>query len=254
MPTAATGLISTHRGGETPVSGLASWLARRRLTVFVVLGIAAYALAMLAAMPASVFLKNRPWRTGVAGTVWNGEVGVAGGSKLEWHWAPLRSLTSLAFAADWKATGPDTDMGGRGLIRFGRTVLDDVSGSAHASILTALQPNLPFTCDLVMQLQFARIAIGGSGQAIDGRLTTDPGTCMPKSGGVATSVPSLLLTAEKIGTATRIRIAPAAQRRQTLIDATLSEDGRLSIRMTPEGARLLPFTGMPGGTTVEGLL
>lgn len=254
MPAAATGLISTHRGGETPVSGLASWSARRRLTVFVVLGIAAYALAMLATMPASVFLKNRPWRTGVAGTVWNGEVGVAGGSKFEWSWAPLRSLTSLAFAADWKATGPDTDMGGRGLMRFGRTMLDDVSGSAHGSLLRALQPNLPFTCDLVMQLQFAKIAIGGSGQAIDGKLTTDPGTCTAKNGGTPIAVPALLLTAEKTGNATRIRITPATQRRQTLVDATLGEDGKLSFRMTPDGARILPFTGMPAGATIEGSL
>ncbi|WP_447724153.1 hypothetical protein [Sphingomonas koreensis] len=233
---------------------MASWSARRRLTVFVVLGIAAYALAMLATMPASVFLKNRPWRTGVAGTVWNGEVGIAGGTQFEWNWAPLRSLTSFAFAADWKATGPDTDMGGHGLMRFGRTVLDDVSGSAHSSVLQALQPNLPFTCDLVMQLQFAKIAIGGSDQAIDGKLTTEPGTCTPKGGGAPTAVPSLLFTAEKIGTATRIRITPAAQRRQMLMDATLGEDGALSFRMTPDGARILPFTGMPGGATIGGAL
>lgn len=254
MPAATTGLISTSRGDASLASGLASWSARRRLTVFVVLGIAAYALAMLATMPASVFLKNRPWRTGVAGTVWNGEVGVAGGSKFEWNWAPLRSLTSLAFAADWKATGPDTDMGGRGLVRFGRTVLDDVSGSAHSSILQALRPDLPFACDLVMQLEFAKIAIGGAGQAIDGKLTTDPGTCTPKAGGAPITVPSLLLTAEKIGAATRIRIAPATQRRQTLVDATLSEDGKLSVRMTADGARILPFTGLPAGATIEGLL
>ena len=222
--------------------------------MFVLLGIAAYALAMVATMPAGVALGNRSWRTGIAGTVWNGEVGVAGGSKVEWNWAPLRSLTSLAFAADWKATGPDTDMGGRGLMRFGRTVLDQVSGSGHASLLDALQPNLPFTCDLVMQTQFDRIAIGGSGQMIDGKLTTDPGTCSPKAGGAPVPVPSLLLTAEKIGTTTRIRIAPAQQRRQTLVDATLSEDGALSLRLTPDGARVLPFVGLPAGAAIAGQL
>ncbi len=230
------------------------WSARRRLTVFVLLGIAAYALAMIATMPAGVFLKNRPWRTGIAGTVWNGEVGVAGGSAIRWNWAPLRSLTSLAFAADWKATGPDTDLGGRGLMRFGRTVLDQVSGSAHTALLQALQPDLPFTCDLVMQMDFARIAVGGSDQMIDGKLTTDPGTCTPKSGGAAVPVPALWLSAEKIGTQTRIRIAPATMRRQILIDATLSESGALSVRMTPEGARVLPFVGMPAGATIAGAL
>ena len=218
------------------------------------LGIAAYVLAMLATMPASVFLQNKPWRTGIAGTVWNGEVGVAGGSKFEWEWAPLRSLTSLAFAADWKASGPDTDMGGRGLVRFGRTVLDSVSGSAHASLLQALQPNLPFTCDLVMQVEFERIAVGGSNQGIDGRLNTAAGTCTPKGGGAPVPVPPLLLTAEKIGTDTRIRVTPMAQRRQTLIDATLSEDGTLSLTLTQDGARVLPFAGLPAGATIKGEL
>lgn len=222
--------------------------------MFVLLGIAAYALAMIATMPAGVAFSNRPWRTGIAGTIWNGEVGVAGGTKVEWNWAPLRSLTSLGFAADWKATGPDTDMGGRGLMRFNRTVLDSVSGSAHASLLDALQPNLPFTCDLVMQTEFPRIAIGGSDQMIEGKLTTDPGTCTPKVGGMPVPVPALLLTAEKIGTTTRIRVAPAAQRRQTLIDATLSDEGALSLRLTPDGARILPFIGLPAGAAIAGQL
>lgn len=222
--------------------------------MFVILGIVAYALAMVATMPAGVAFSNRPWRTGIAGTIWNGEVGISGGTKIEWDWAPLRSLTSFGFAADWKATGPDTDLGGRGLIRFGRTVLDSVSGSAHASLLTAIQPNLPFTCDLVMQTEFPRIAIGGSGQMIDGKLTTDPGTCTPKGGGAAVPVPALLLTAEKIGTTTRIRIAPATQRRQTLLDATLSEEGELSLTLTADGARVLPFIGLPAGASIAGEL
>jgi hypothetical protein len=254
MPAATTGLIAAASGGPAPVFERASWSARRRLTVFVLLGIAAYALAMVASMPAGVAFSNRPWRTGIAGTIWNGEVGVAGGSKVEWNWAPLRSLTSLAFAADWKASGPDTDMGGRGLVRFGRTVLEQVSGSAHASLLQALQPNLPFTCDMVMQTQFDRIAIGGSDQMVEGKLTTDPGTCTAKASGTAVPVPALLLTAEKIGTTTRIRIAPSEQRRQTLIDATLSDDGLLSLRLTADGARLLPFIGMPAGASIGGQL
>lgn len=222
--------------------------------MFVVLGIVAYALAMVATMPAGVAFSNRPWRTGIAGTVWNGEVGIAGGSKVEWNWAPLRSLTSFAFAADWKATGPDTDLGGRGLVRFGRTVLDKVSGSAHASLLQALQPNLPFTCDLVTQSEFERIAIGGSDQMIQGKLTSDPGTCTPKGGGAPVPVPALLLTAEKIGTTTRIRIAPATQRLQTLVEATLTEDGNLTLRMTGDGARVLPFIGMPAGASISGTI
>jgi hypothetical protein len=228
-------------------------VARRRIILFAVVGIAAYALAMLATMPASVIFKSRPWRTGVAGTVWNGEVGVAGGSKFEWRMAPLRSLTSLAFAADWKASGPDTDMGGQMLRHLGgRTVLDHVSGAADASLLQALQPNLPFTCDLVMQVEMARIAIGGGEQMLDGTVTTDPGTCSPRGGGPATAVPALIFTAEHVGNTTRLRIAPMTQRRKILVDATLAEDGAIDIGLTADGAAMLPFLGLPAAMRVQG--
>jgi hypothetical protein len=228
-------------------------VARRRIIVFAVLGIASYALAMLVTLPASVVVKSVPWRTGVAGTIWNGEAGIAGGSKLEWHMAPLRSLVSLAYAADWKATGPNTDLGGQMLVHpGGRTVLDKVSGAADASLLRAIQPNLPFTCDLTMQVQMERIAIGGGTQMLDGNLTTDPGSCRPKGAGAASALPALFLTAEHIGNRTMIRLAPMAQRRKILFTAELSEDGTIDMGMTPEGAAMMPFVGLPGGARIQG--
>lgn len=227
-------------------------VARRRIILFVVLGIAAYLLAMLATIPASAIVKNQPWRTGVAGTLWNGEVGVAGGSKLEWQMAPLRSLTSLAFAADFKGSGPDTDLGGRMLMHpGGRVVLDNVSGSAHASLLQAFQPNLPFTCDMAMQVEIKRIAISGGSRMMDGTLTTDPGTCRTKNGVAASAVPALILTAEHIGNTTRVRLAPMTQRRKILLDATLSESGALDLSVTPDGAAMLPFLGVPPGVRIQ---
>ena len=228
-------------------------VARRRIIVFAVLGIASYVLAMLVTLPASVIVKNRPWRTGVAGTVWHGEVGVAGGSKLEWHMAPLRSLVSLGFAADWKATGPNTDLGGQMLVHLGgRTVLDKVSGSADASLLQAIQPNLPFTCDLTMQVQMDKIAIGGGTQLLHGNLTTDAGSCRPKGAGAASALPPLILTAEHVGNRTLLRLAPMTQRRRVLLDATLSEDGAIDLGLTPDGAAVLPFVGLPGGARIQG--
>lgn len=227
-------------------------MARRRLIVFVVLGIASYVLAMLVTMPASVVLKNRPWRTGVAGTVWNGEVGVAGGAKFEWRMAPLRSLASLAYAADWKASGPNTDMGGQLIAHLGgRMVLDHVSGAADASLLRALLPKLPFTCDLTMQVAMDRIAIGGGARSLEGRIATDPGACRPKTAGAASAVPALLVTAEQIGARTTIRVAPLTQRLKTLLTAILSEDGTIDVTMTPDGAAVLPFVGLPGGARVQ---
>lgn len=219
--------------------------------MFAGLGIASYLIGMIATMPASVLIRNQPWRTGVSGTVWDGEVGIAGGSVLSWEWAPLRSLTSLGFAVDWHATGANSDIGGRALIRPGRTVVDKVSGSADATLLRLAAPNLPFTCAMTMQVELPRMALGGGNQQIEGEVATDAGSCAPIEGAaVASPVPPLRLTAQPIGNETRIRVTPMAQQRQELVTATLAEDGGFNVTMTPEGAVMLPFAGIPGGASI----
>jgi hypothetical protein len=226
---------------------------RRTITRFALLGIVAYAVAMVATMPASVVLNNRPWRTGVAGTVWNGEVGVAGGSVVAWRWAPLRSLTSLGFAVDWTAKGPDTDLGGQAILRSGSVRLDNVSGSADASLLAALAPGLPFRCDVTMQLDLPRVKLGGDGQMVEGMGTIDPGICFTDTAnGPAAPTPAMAFTAQHVGTESRIRLTPIGQRRRTLLDATLTEDGGYRLTLTQDGATLLSFTGLPAGTAIEG--
>ncbi len=233
-------------------SDIAATAARRRLIAFGTFGIAAYAVAMIATIPASAIVSGGAWRTGVGGTVWNGEVGLAGGSKLEWHWAPLRSLVNLAFAVDWTATGDATNLGGRALIGPSSTTVDAMSGSADGTLLQAIQPDLPFVCDMAMQLDFPRAKVGGSGQKVSGQLLTDPGTCRPKRGGVATAVPALVLTSQAIGTQSRMTLSPATQRRRALMTIVLSEDGTVDLSLTPDGARVLPFVGLPPGGSIRG--
>lgn len=227
-------------------------VARRRIIAFAVLGIASYAAAMIATIPASVVFKNHPWRTGVAGSIWHGEVGVAGGTTLRWDWAPLRSLTSLAFAADWRATGSDTDLRGRALAGWTSMTLDKVSGSANASLLQAIQPDLPFTCGMTSQVEFEKIVVGGSSRMMLGKATTDPGSCRPKGAGAATALPALILIAEHVGRRTQIRLAPLTQRRKTLVSAMLDEDGTLDLTVTPDGAEMMPFLGVPPGARIQG--
>jgi len=86
----------------------------------------------------------------------------------------------------------------------------------------------------------------------DGKVTTDPGSCRAKNGGAPVAVPALLITAEHVGDKTTIRVAPSARRLQTLMTAVLSEDGALDISMTPDGAAILPFVGLPGGARIQG--
>jgi hypothetical protein len=254
-PLIRRGLIAeaSTRPDDTPhASDIARLGARRRLILFTAIGIAAYVVAMIATIPAGAIVKRGDWRTGVGGTIWHGEVGLAGGSRLEWEWAPLRSLINLAFAVDWRATGTDTNLGGRALIGPSSTTIDAMSGSADGTLLAAIQPDLPFTCDLPLQLEFPRARLGGSGQMVEGTLTSDAGSCAPKRGGTPTAVPPLILTAEHVGTESRLRLAPATQRRRTLMTITLTEDGTVNVGMTPEGAAALPFVGLPPGGSIKG--
>ena len=225
--------------------------ARRRLILFGSIGIAAYAIAMLATMPASVLISNRPWRTGVAGTVWSGEVGVAGGSIVRWTFAPLRSLTSFGFAVDWRASGENTDLGGQALLRPGGVRLDNVSGTADGAMLAALLPEAGFACDLTMQVRFPHLAFGPGHGLVDGEATIDPGACRKTPDGAPVPTPAMILTAEHLGTESRIRLSPIGQRRRTLIDATVGEDGGYKVTLTPDGAAALPFTGLPPGVGIE---
>jgi len=206
---------------------------------------------MVATIPASAVFKNRPWRSGVSGTIWNGEVGVAGGSTAQWTWSPLRSLLGLGFAADWKLTGPDTELGGRVIAHPGSTTFDKVSGSANAGLLSVLKPNMPFSCDMTAQVDMPRAVTGGDDQMIQARILSDPGSCGARGLAARAQVPSLLFSAEKVGDVTRIRLAPATQRMTTLMSGTLSEAGDLELNMTPEGARMLPFLPLPPGTPMR---
>lgn len=253
-PLIRRGLIAeaSERPDDSPrTSDIAQAGARRRLTAFIALGIAAYAVAMIATIPASAVIGSGAWRTGVGGTVWNGEVGLAGGSRLEWRWAPLRSLVNLAFAADWRAEGSDTNLGGRALIGPRTTTIDALSGSADGTLLQAVAPDLPFTCDMRMQLDVPKARIGGSSQMVQGRMLSELGTCTPKPRGAPTTVPPLILSAEHIGAQSRITLAPTTQRRQTLLTMVLGEDGSVEATLTPEGAKVLPFVGLPPGGSIR---
>ncbi len=206
---------------------------------------------MIATLPASLIVRNADWRSGVGGTIWNGEVGVAGGSRVAWRFAPLRSLTSLGFAVDWTATGDNTDLGGQALATSGGVRLDRVSGSADASLLEAVQPPLPFTCDAVLQVDLPRLSTIPGAAMAEGRVAIDPGNCAPRPAGPATATPAMLLTAEPVGRETRIRLVPEGQRRRTLVDGRLLDTGTLRLTMTGDGAAALPFAGIPAGAGIE---
>ncbi|PTQ09855.1 hypothetical protein CLG96_11845 [Sphingomonas oleivorans] len=175
-----------------------------------------------------------------------------GGARLGWRWAPLRSIARLGFALDWQTTGPGSDVAGQALIRADGVLLEQVSGQASGALLAAIAPDLPFSCDMPLNIDLRRAAIGGKAQGFTGQILSDAGTCGLKAGGVATAVaPLVAIAAQGPDQGSELTLAPQGQRRRKLIEGSVSPEGHLRLRVTADGAEALPFASTPGGLVLE---
>jgi len=221
----------------------------RRFIAFGALGAAAYLAALAATIPAAAIWAGPP-AAGVSGTLWRGTAAFAGGHRLHWSWAPLRSLTGLGFAADVGVTGPGTALTGRALIRPGQRVVTALKGRADGTLLAAFVPAMPFVCVVPARVDLDRLALGRRRYAMVGEVSTGAGTCQPATG-PATAVPGLRIAAGPAPGGTRATIVPRVSQRPPLAAIGLSESGRLTARITRAGAAALPFLAPPGGGTIE---
>lgn len=214
---------------------------QRRTLTLLAIGLATYTAALIALLPARFVIAPTDDRWMLAGTVWRGEAVLAGSHRLEWRFAPVRSLAALGFAADWRMTGQGTDLTGTATVGSRETRLEGVSGQADGGLLAALEPSLPFTCDVTMQVDLADLAIGGTSQRATGTIRTDPGRCTAKGiASASTALPRLTATMRRAGDLSDGFVAPAANR-QKLVTISLSKRGRLVVAVTPAGGALLPF-------------
>ena len=226
---------------------------RRRILLFVGIGAGAYLLALLATIPARLAVPGDvPALGAVSGTVWHGEAALPGGDRLTWRFAPLRTLASLAFAADIAVTGAQTDLAGRIALTPSAVRLDSIAGRAGGTLLRAAFPDLPFTCELGLQVDVPSLTIGTATPQVAGEIRSTPGACTPRTGGAAVPVPALLATARPAGPrSTALTVTPLTERRRTLARTVFTADGRVAITIRPAGAALFPFASPPGGMSLE---
>lgn len=209
-------------------------------------------LSLLAATPARLFVPPSPGIAAVGGTIWHGEAALVGGNRLEWRWAPLRSIAGFGFAVDWRVTGAATDLGGRALLRRDGVRLDLVSGRADGSLIAAIAPDLPIRCDLMIQADLPLLVIGSADQQVEGMLRSEPGTCA--SGGAIAPLPPMVAASRgSRGGRSALRLVAAGQPGRLLAELVLRKEGAMDLRVTPAGAALLPFVLPPGGTRIRTL-
>src|SRR4051812_8108290 len=75
----------------------------RRTLIFAGIGAGIYVLSLIATIPAQLAVPLAD----ASGTIWHGSAPLGATNRIEWRWAPLRSLARLGFAADFIAEGPE---------------------------------------------------------------------------------------------------------------------------------------------------
>lgn len=232
-----------------PVALAQSPLARspldRRNMAFILIGLLAYVIGLIALIPASAIVAGSD-RLKVGGTMWRGEAVLGSAIHIDWTFAPLTTLTHLGYSADWHMRGGATDLAGKATRGSGGVLrLDDVSGQADGALLDALAPRLPIACTVLADVAIDTITIGGSAQRAEGRLRTSPAKCATRTGlGPALELPALSgeVTPTAIGSSGALM---TALRREDLVEVRWSRNGAISVWPTPMAVRLAPvLSGM----------
>lgn len=213
---------------------------RRRTAIFVGCAAIAYVIGLIATIPAAAVLDESD-RLAVGGTIWNGEAVLASTIRVEWSFAPLTTLSRLAFSADWRITGGGTDLAGMISQRGDVMTLHDAAGQIDGSLLNALFPGLPLTCSFTGTARIDNLRLGGDDQAAQANFVTGPVTCAAKA---MAALPVQLppLTADVVASDEASAGAlMTEQSKEHLVEMRLDRDGMLSIWPTPMAVERLPL-------------
>jgi hypothetical protein len=197
---------------------------------------------LVATLPAHFVVDWGP-RWQMSGTVWSGESVLDGAYRLTWRQAPLRSLAAFAFAADVRIDGAGTDIAGSLITRGKRLRFDGLSGRGDGALLAALDPSLPFHCDVNLEVDLPRLILDGAQSSAVGDVRAGSGSCVAPGATTSVVVAPLLASIRTNPDGTTIgQLAPVGQARFHLAEGSIA-NGRLTVALTPAGQSAFPFIG-----------
>lgn len=226
------------RSGAFQFERLAVRVTRWRV-ILVGIGAAAYALGLVAMLPAEVVT---PDDRDAVGTVWRGQVGLPGGFVAGWVTLPLQSVARFGLAERVRVAGPQTALEGQATLRPGSVIIRDLEGVASARLLSAVAPGLPFTCDADLRVAVAELAIQG-GPAGEGAIRSGPGACLA-GGGATSPLPGLTGTFGADDQATTLTLTRDGSA-DALARARVAPNGAVSLAVEPGGVGVLPGITAP---------
>ncbi len=225
---------------QTPLLVLVRRVRTWRLAI---LGLASFALSLIATAPARLVVSpagegGRP----AVGAIWQGEAAIGDQTVVSWRVRPLRSLMNLAVAADVVFRGGGTDMTSQAVWRPGRVEMSDVAGVAGPGLVNTLIRDLPVRCDLGFVVDLDRVVLAGRRSSVEGALRSGPGACTTGTGPDAApvAVPAMEGRALTEAGETSAWLTPAGRPGGArLVQMTIDRSGVLKATVLPAGARIL---------------
>jgi Type II secretion system (T2SS), protein N len=212
-------------------------------SLVLILGLGAFAVALVAAMPvrfavdvAGVTLPL----TGMSGTVWHGQGQLDGGHTVTWDTQVLQSVLAMALVADVRVTGPDTALNGRVSLTPSQVAAGPVTGQAGWPLLAAVMPGLQIACDGVADVRMD-VMILTVPRSATAQVTVAEGFC-DRVDGTITRVPVPALVAD-IATVEDGVEAVVTSKATPLVTARITNDDRAKVTIHAAGAAMVP--GMP---------
>lgn len=228
-----------NRAGAFQFERLMVKVTRWRV-ILVGVGVGAYALGLIAMLPAEVVT---PDGSDVVGTVWNGEMALEGGFAVAWQAQSLASITNLSLAEGLRVMGPQTELNGQALVRPGRVLIRNMEGLASARLITALTPSMPFVCDADMRVAIAALALKGQ-PAGAGEFRISPGDCTPVGGGAPSPLPALTGTLSADAQATVLTLTREGSA-DALARVRVTPTNALTLQVEPAGVGIVPGVSAP---------
>lgn len=226
--------------------------SRKALIGLGLLGAAAFAITLLATLPASLVASSiKPGTVSVSGTAWSGEALLRDGDLVTWQIDPVGSILSLSAKADVAVTGETTDLTAKLTTGPGGTTLSNIAGVAGWSMVRTAWPEIGLACDIAIRFDDATATFGGAAPSFWGRATGSEGTCIDGGSGKPFNAPATQAEAVARDGGSDIKIALAVELSELLADIAITASGDIKATVLPRALALIPGTNASGPVVYE---